>query len=69
MGDGVVRSGQRLIMTDDKEPVVKKASMGIRDFVDAQSLSSDEKVAALSKVLHDLIDEQTSDRQESPKVS
>jgi len=69
MGDGVVRSGQRLIMTDDKEPVVKKASMGIRDFVDAQSLSSDEKVAALSKVLHDLIDEQTSDRQESPKAS
>lgn len=69
MGNGVVRSGHRLIMTDDTEPAVQNASTSIRDFIDDQSLSADEKVAALSKVLHDLIDEQTSDLQESPRAS
>ena len=69
MGDGVVRSGQRLIMADDKEPNVEKASVDIRGFVDSKSLSADEKVAALSRVLHELIYEQTAGqrRAASPK--
>tara|TARA_R110002110_G_scaffold415594_1_gene651276 strand:- start:10295 stop:13672 length:3378 start_codon:yes stop_codon:yes gene_type:complete len=68
MGNGLVRSGQRLIMTDDKEPTVEKASVDIRGFVDGQSLSADEKVAALSKVLHDLIDEQTPEQHQLHKA-
>jgi hypothetical protein len=59
MGNGTVRTGHRLILADESAPSIKKASDRIREVVEIQGLTSDEKIAALTRALQDLIDEQT----------